>query len=298
MSCYIEANQREDLVRRFLTEDLSDIEYEKFVIHLPQCAACEKELILQDSPVRLIEEAGDILLATEDLHSNPWWQKLADYSNRLRSHMTVYPLRAAASVTMAAIVIIFSGLALDRFGQPPPISQQLIFTNAVPYAPSLSAWKGADSNQEEAHQNFLIVYRKALDYYQRRAYPICIMKLEEQEIYAKGLAESTEKGDQLLASEYYFYLGVSQFAQNINAMHKKPLDREAWIPVIETLRQSLQSAVDASKSKREKNRYFFGLANGYAGNYDEAISQLRDLDRNDKDLPYIDEFIEEWQDKQ
>lgn len=173
------------------------------------------------------------------------------------------------------------------------------YDDRVPYEYEVSGLRGAEPARENSSlfQAFVTQFKQGMSDYVLHDYAGAIRVLQEAEPTARAL-QAVPNNDSILPwlRDYYFYLGVSHFAQSrrkagdlsSEARQQHALQAIHWL----TLADSLTIVREFPGSDREI--YFLGLAYGFGGRADSAVAQLRKINAESRYYNESVQLIRQW----
>lgn len=315
--------QRSDLhekISRIYDSSLTKQEAADFLHHISSCSQCFEYVgfVLEDSltPVpeeieKQIDSLTNVSLADMVLSEVPPQESLFKkiLSNIKKSVEkikeailppysqpqpgSVWAIRTGMPITLVAAI------ALAIFLLPTEPSA-FVYDDDPPFPYSRSGFRGTsvpigqDPNYIKFHNSF----SSAAIVYMELDYENYIRRMANLEPIALDLKTKPLKKEQLdEIRDFYFYYGVAHFALSRSEIHDPRNEQhkaEHSENAILNLKEAQSVAAANGLAQLDRDTYFLGLAYGFGGQRENAVSQLQQIERGNHRFEEAVKLIEEW----
>lgn len=288
---------REGTIAEYLMNRLSEEEAARFQEHFFNCEVCFQEVRLQRSAISLIKTEGDSLFRDyleRRARENPFvrlWNWLFK-KNRSQKNRLIFGGVALAFILLISVLFWFKSesepdlLAKIDYSQSVPVDFQPpdIFRRGPAELPA----------QLSAVRSFYDSFSSAMLEYKDCKYDQTIDKLEAIHPQAEALIRDQPQDERAVfaTAQYYFYLGVSHLAQARNKAVN--LTKESEKNHLEKAIQFISKSNELATRDLDKNRYFLGLAYGFAGKQEAAVEQLKQIPGDSQFHEKSSTLLEKW----
>lgn len=318
----------DELLYQYLDGQLSKRRRRTVEAHLNSCVKCYEEIralmLVAHAPVSAAEEAElakmKVLSPEEQVAQIEEFVKKESEQAKVKKEYQKKPVldipgagiwgkakeflewlgqrpRYALAIPVALALIVVAFVVKDMF-RPDGLGKY-VYDDQVPYEYDVSGLRSASDELERDRlfRSFVSQFKLGMSNYLTRDYQNAIASFASQKSEAAELqARLPDENVAPWLRDYYFYQGVSHLA----LLRSKRLDLDQTVRArhaegaIQSLQQADALARNNNLEGNDREKYFLGLAYGFAGLRDSAAVQLRMIKTGSSFYDDSVKLIQEW----
>jgi len=295
-------SHRDEIIDRYVTRELSEEARDAFDEHCFNCEVCFQALKHREEFAQLIKTEGRTIFADVIAGRKAAFGPQALIEKIL--HPGLFRPLEWAFAAIVALVIVASGYLIFKSTQQPDLLAGIQYDEQVPYAfaPQFGAALRAPSEEREDDlrlEQFYDRFLAAMTEYKNLNYAGAVELLASLQSYPQQLL-APAVNDTVLSvvrvRDYYFYSGASHLAlARSDRVQLDAAERQRHFEAaITLLSQSLTLAQEHRLQEVDREHYFLGLAQGFAGNAEQAIFQFNRLTPESPYYEISQKLVKRW----
>lgn len=293
-------SHRDEIIDRYVTRELSEEARDAFDEHCFNCEICFQALTHREEFVRLIKTEGRTIFA-DVIAGRKAAFGLQALIEKILHPGQLRPLEWAFAA-VAALVIVAGGFLIFKSTQQTDVLAGIQYDEHVPYVftPQFGVALRAPSGEREddlRSEQFYNRFLAAMTEYKNLNYAGAVELLASLQSYPQQwLAQAVNDTALSIVRDYYFFSGASHLAlARSQRVRLDAVERQRHLEAaIALLSQSLTLVQEHRVPEVDRERYFLGLAQGLAGNMNEAILQFKHLQPESPYYAMSQKLVKRW----